>query len=149
MKTASSIATSKPDNVQLLADGRIKITDFGIARLTFEPNLTQDGQVFGTPSYMSPEQIVGRDIDARSDIFSVGVMLYEMLSGLKPFPGDSVVSITYAIMNKEPERPAQATFPVWRVIEKALDKSPALRYSNAKEMHDALDAPSDPYNRTA
>lgn len=130
----------KPDNVQILTDGRIKITDFGIARLTFEPNLTQDGQVFGTPSYMSPEQIVGRDIDARSDIFSVGVMLYEMIAGQKPFPGDSVVSITYAIMNKEPDRPQQANFALWRVIERALDKSPQLRHANANEMLQALDS---------
>ena len=130
----------KPDNVQLLSDGRIKITDFGIARLTFEPNLTQDGQVFGTPSYMSPEQIVGRDIDARSDVFSVGVMLYEMIAGQKPFPGDSVVSITYAIMNKEPERPQQANYALWRVIERALDKSPQLRHASANEMLQALDS---------
>lgn len=132
----------KPDNVQLLSDGRIKITDFGIARLTFEPNLTQDGQVFGTPSYMSPEQIVGRDIDARSDIFSVGVMLYEMIAGKKPFAGDSVVSITYAIMNKEAERPQQANYALWRVIERALDKSPQLRHANAVEMLQALDSAS-------
>ncbi|MCL6624745.1 MAG: serine/threonine protein kinase, partial [Fimbriimonadales bacterium] len=59
----------KPENIQLLPDGRVKITDFGIARLTFEPSLTVDGQIFGTPSYMSPEQVYGREIDARSDIF--------------------------------------------------------------------------------
>lgn len=124
----------KPDNIQILSDGRIKITDFGIARLTFEPNLTMDGQVFGTPSYMSPEQVVGKEIDARSDIFSVGIVLYEMLSGQKPFQGDSVVSITFAIMNKEPDRPAQIPFSIWSVIAKALDKSPALRYASAAEM---------------
>ncbi len=130
----------KPDNIQILSDGRIKLTDFGIARLTFEPNLTMDGQVFGTPSYMSPEQVVGRDIDARSDLFSVGVVLYEMIAGQKPFAGDSVVSITYAIMNKEPDRPSQANFALWQVIEKSLDKSPQLRYPNAKEMMEALDS---------
>src|SRR2546421_5611162 len=128
----------KPENIQLLTDGRIKLTDFGIARLTFEPNLTMDGQVFGTPSYMSPEQVVGRDIDARSDLFSVGVVLFEMLSGHKPFAGDSVVAITYAIMNKDPEQPTQANFAVWQVVSKALDKSPQLRYANASEMLSAL-----------
>lgn len=129
----------KPDNVQLLTNGNIKLTDFGIARLTFEPNLTMDGQVFGTPSYMSPEQVVGRDIDARSDLFSVGVVLYEMLAGVKPFQGDSVVTITYGIMNKTADRPQQINWPVWQVIEKALDKSPQLRYRTATEFIDALD----------
>ncbi|MFZ4507628.1 MAG: serine/threonine-protein kinase [Fimbriimonas sp.] len=128
----------KPDNIQVLSNGQIKITDFGIARLTFQPNLTMDGQVFGTPSYMSPEQVVGREIDARSDLFSVGVMLYEMVSGTKPFAGDSVVSITYAIMNAEPTAPAQANHSLWGVIRQALDKSPALRFSSASEMSQAL-----------
>ncbi len=129
----------KPENIQLLEDGRVKITDFGIARLTFEPNLTIDGQVFGTPSYMSPEQVVGKDIDARSDIFSMGIVLYEMVSGQKPFSGDSVVSITYAIMNRDPDQPAQANYAMWQVLMRALDKSPALRFSTAKEMSSALD----------
>jgi serine/threonine-protein kinase len=130
----------KPDNIQLLSDGRIKITDFGIARLTFEPNLTMDGQVFGTPSYMSPEQVVGREIDARSDIFSAGVVLYEMIGGRKPFAGDSVVSITYSIMNKEPDRLSEANYALWQVIERSLDKSPALRFSSADEMIKGLES---------
>lgn len=129
----------KPDNIQILSNGTIKITDFGIARLTFQPNLTMDGQVFGTPSYMSPEQVVGKDIDARSDLFSVGVVLYEMIGGQKPFAGDSVVTITYAIMNKEPDRLSQANYQIWQVIARALDKSPGLRYANASEMSRALE----------
>lgn len=129
----------KPDNIQLLSSGEIKITDFGIARLTFQPNLTMDGQVFGTPSYMSPEQVVGKEIDARSDLFSVGVLLYEMISGQKPFAGDSVVAITYAIMNREPDMLQQVNHSMWQVINRALDKSPALRYSSAQEMIDALE----------
>lgn len=134
----------KPENIQLLSDGRVKLTDFGIARLTFEPNLTMDGQVFGTPSYMSPEQVLGRDIDARSDLFSVGVILYEMLSGAKPFTGDSVVAITYSIINREPERPKQVNHAFWQVLMRALDKSPILRFASAEEMmaavKDALEA---------
>ncbi|HWA82374.1 MAG TPA: serine/threonine-protein kinase [Fimbriimonadaceae bacterium] len=129
----------KPDNIQLLTSGEIKITDFGIARLTFQPNLTMDGQVFGTPSYMSPEQVVGKEIDARSDLFSVGVLLYEMVSGTKPFTGDSVVAITYAIMNNEPASLNQVNHSMWQVISRALDKSPALRYASAQEMIDALE----------
>jgi len=128
----------KPDNIQVLSTGQVKITDFGIARLTFQPNLTMDGQVFGTPSYMSPEQVVGRDIDARSDLFSVGVVLYEMLTGQKPFAGDSVVSITYAIMNKEPQQPQQVSWALWQVLSRALDKSPQMRYASAQDMADAL-----------
>lgn len=130
----------KPDNIQLLPDGRVKLTDFGIARLTFEPNLTMDGQVFGTPSYMSPEQVVGKDIDARSDLFSVGVVLFEMLSGQKPFAGDSVVSITYAIMNSTPQQPSQINWAMWQVVERALEKSSPLRYASAKELRGALAA---------
>jgi eukaryotic-like serine/threonine-protein kinase len=132
----------KPDNIQLLSSGEIKITDFGIARLTFQPNLTMDGQVFGTPSYMSPEQVVGKDIDARSDLFSVGILLYEMVSGGKPFVGDSVVAITYNIMNHEPSVLSQVNHSMWQVISKALDKSPALRFSSAHEMIDALEQAS-------
>ena len=128
----------KPDNIQILSNGTIKITDFGIARLTFQPNLTMDGQVFGTPSYMSPEQVVGKEIDQRSDLFSVGVVLYEMIGGQKPFAGDSVVAITYAIMNTDPVQPAQADYALWQVIAKALDKSPQMRFANAEEMIKAL-----------
>jgi len=97
----------KPDNIQLLSNGAVKITDFGIARLTFQPNLTVDGQVFGTPSYMSPEQVVGREIDSRSDLFSVGIVLYEMLGGKKPFQGSSVMETTAQILNKSAEHITQ------------------------------------------
>lgn len=130
----------KPDNIQLLENGQIKLTDFGIARLTFEPNLTMDGQVFGTPSYMSPEQVVGKDIDARSDLFSVGVVLYEMIAGQKPFAGDNVVSITFAITNKEPDPPAQATPALWRAIKQALEKTPHLRWGSAHEMIQGIES---------
>ncbi|MBX7133649.1 MAG: serine/threonine protein kinase [Fimbriimonadaceae bacterium] len=133
----------KPDNIQLLSDGRVKLTDFGIARLTFEPNLTMDGQVFGTPSYMSPEQVVGKEIDARSDVFGIGVVLYEMIAGQKPFSGDNVIAITHAITHKHPDPPKQASHTLWRVIEKALDKTPAMRFSSAKEMREALQRVSD------
>lgn len=129
----------KPDNIQILSDDRIKLTDFGIARLTFEPNLTLDGQVFGTPSYMSPEQIVGKEIDARSDVFSLAALLYEMVEGRKPFPGDSVIAITTAVTS-QPSQPMQkAPFGLAQVIEKALEKVPSMRYANAEEMMKALE----------
>ncbi len=128
----------KPDNIQLLSNGAVKITDFGIARLTFQPNLTVDGQVFGTPSYMSPEQVVGREIDSRSDLFSVAIVLYEMLGGKKPFQGSSVMETTAQIMNKAPERLGQLDNALWGVIEKTLDKTPQMRYASATKMIDAI-----------
>ena len=130
----------KPDNVQILSNGSIKITDFGIARLTFQPNLTMDGQVFGTPSYMSPEQVVGKEIDPRSDLFSVGVMLYEMLTGSKPFAGDSVVAITYAIMNREPDAlPDTVPYALAEAVRRSLEKTPSLRFDDADAMARALE----------
>jgi eukaryotic-like serine/threonine-protein kinase len=124
----------KPDNIQILSSGQVKITDFGIARLTFQPNLTMAGQVFGTPSYMSPEQVKGGDIDARSDLFSVGILMYEMIAGEKPFQGDNVIAISHAILNQDPRQPSKMSYPLWRVTETALMKSPGQRYSSAKEM---------------
>jgi len=128
----------KPENVQVLPGKLVKLTDFGIARLMGEAPITQDGQVFGTPSYMSPEQVAGKTLDARSDIFSLGVVLYEMVAGSKPFSGDSIVTVTYNIMNMEPTPPPGA--PPWLVgiIRKAMAKDPAARYSSAEEMAEDL-----------
>lgn len=128
----------KPENIQLLPDGRVVITDFGIARLKFEPSITLDGQIFGTPSYMSPEQVVGREIDERTDIWSCGVVLYETLAGEKPFTGDSVVTISHRIMHSEPADPPNVSWAMRQVIRRALDKSPSERFSSAKEMKRAL-----------
>lgn len=128
----------KPENIQLLSSGRVKLTDFGIARLAFEPNLTIDGQVFGTPSYMSPEQVVGKELDARSDLFSVGSVLYETLTGQKAFPGDSVVSTSYAIMNKEPDYPPTMQASLVSLISHAVAKVPSLRFSNAAAFRDEV-----------
>ncbi len=132
----------KPDNIQILPGGHVKITDFGIARLMEEPTLTADGQVFGTPSYMSPEQVAGRPLDARTDLFSLGVMLFEMLTGKKPFTGDTVVTITYNIMNQEVMMPPTVAPYLERVIRRALSKEPNGRYASAEEMSAELDAKS-------
>ena len=124
----------KPDNVQILPGGHVKLTDFGIARLTEEPALTGDGQVFGTPSYMSPEQIEGKGIDNRSDLFSTAIVLYEMLSGRKPFTGDSVITITYSIMNAEPSPMNGVPFAIENVIRRAMAKNPNQRFASAEQM---------------
>lgn len=128
----------KPDNIFILPGGQTKLADFGIARLSEEPALTSNGQVFGTPSYMSPEQIVGQGIDCRSDLFSMGVLLYEMLAGRKPFVGDSVISITYAVMNAEPPILPGIPSPVDQVIRRALSKNPLNRFATADQMKSEL-----------
>ena len=135
----------KPDNIHILPGGQAKLTDFGIARLGEEPALTSDGQVFGTPSYMSPEQIEGKGIDFRSDLFSTGVLLYELLAGRKPFTGDSVIAITYAIMNAEPPPINGIPQGVEQVIRRALAKQPARRHASAEQMkYDLKAAESTP-----
>jgi len=124
----------KPDNIHILPGGQAKLTDFGIARLTEEPALTVGGEVFGTPSYMSPEQIEGRSLDHRSDLFSLGVVLYEMLAGRKPFVGDSVISITYAIMHAEPASIPGVPPGIEQAVRRSLAKSPVQRFASADEM---------------
>ncbi len=128
----------KPANIQLLPGGRVKLTDFGIARIMHEPSITASGQIFGTPSYMSPEQIAGREIDPRSDLFSMGVVLFETLTGQKPFTGDSVVTITYNIMNTPAPEPRGVPEPLAAVVRKALEKEPGRRFQSAREFLEAL-----------
>ncbi|MEJ5298466.1 MAG: serine/threonine-protein kinase, partial [Armatimonadota bacterium] len=128
----------KPANIQLLPGGRVKLTDFGIARIMHEPSITASGQIFGTPSYMSPEQIAGKEIDPRSDLFSMGVVLYEALTGQKPFTGDSVVTITYNIMNTPAPEPRGVPEGLAAIVRKALEKDPAHRFQSAREFLEAL-----------
>ena len=132
----------KPSNVILLPDGHIKITDFGIARLE-STILTQTGNVLGTPSYMSPEQFMGQRIDGRSDLFSAGVMLYELLTGEKPFVGNSFTTIMHKVMNETPCTPSTLNISLHpsfdQVLSKALAKRPDERFQNAGEFSRALD----------
>jgi serine/threonine-protein kinase len=127
----------KPANLMILKNGAIKVTDFGIARIT-DQSKTATGTVLGTPSYMSPEQLAGKKVDGRSDIFSLGVCLYELLTGEKPFTGDSVATLVTSIVNT-PHRPIQqldAKIPeaLAHVVDRALQKDPEKRYQRAKEM---------------
>jgi len=98
----------KPANIIVMADGQVKIADFGIARLD-SSNLTQTGLVLGTPNYMSPEQFMGQHVDGRSDLFSAGVVLYQLLTGEKPFVGESTTTIMYQVLNNTPNAPPSST----------------------------------------
>ncbi len=126
----------KPSNIMVVRDGHVKITDFGIARMESASVRTQTGMVLGSPKYMSPEQVTGKQIDQRSDIFSLGVMLYEMLTGQVPFTGGHVNAIMYQILNTvppppgalNPEVPGMLNF----IVAKALAKEVADRYQDAK-----------------
>lgn len=124
----------KPDNIHILPGGIIKLTDFGIARITAEPSITSHGQVFGTPSYMSPEQVASSGVDHRTDLFSMAITLYEMTTGRKPFTGDSVITITYNIMNSQPPMPVGVPAALQDILQKGLAKDPNLRYQSAAAM---------------
>jgi len=127
----------KPANLMLLDSGEIKVTDFGIARATASSK-TKTGVVKGTPFYMSPEQIRGVKVDGRSDIFSLGVVLYELLTGTQPFKGDDLTSLIFQITSEEPEPIANVNpkvpKAVAQIISKALVKDREKRYQTAEQM---------------
>jgi Protein kinase domain len=131
----------KPANIMLTSDDIVKITDFGTAKI-LQYGASKQTAVMGTPGYMSPEQIKGKTVDGRTDIFSLGVMLYEMTTGQKPFRGQDIATILYRILNEEPVPPHQvnAGIPlgVSSTILKALTKSPHLRYENCRELLEDL-----------
>ncbi len=127
----------KPSNIMVIRDGHVKITDFGIARMASSAVRTQTGMVLGSPKYMSPEQVMGRVIDQRSDIFSLGVMLYEMLTGEAPFMGENVNAIMFKTLNYVPAAPSTLNDKVPEmlnfIVAKALAKGLDDRYQNAKD----------------
>ncbi|HVG10865.1 MAG TPA: serine/threonine-protein kinase [Thermoanaerobaculia bacterium] len=145
----------KPANILITADNKVKITDFGIARLDTS-NLTQEGQLLGTPNYMAPEQIQGKEIDHRADLFALGVVLYEMLTRHKPFQGENLTVVSHRIVYDHftpPKEHAKDLPPgVEQVLDRALDKDPARRYQRAKDMADdlrrMLNATRDDLNET-
>lgn len=132
----------KPSNVMVLRDGHVKITDFGIARMASAAVRTQTGMVLGSPKYMSPEQVLGKEIDSRSDIFSLGVMAYEMLTGRVPFLGENVNAIMYQTLNAIPAQPSSLNPAVPEMLDyilaKALSKDLEARYQNARDLADDL-----------
>lgn len=127
----------KPANIMIVRNGLVKITDFGIALMP-SASRTLAGMILGSPKYMSPEQVLGQTIDGRSDIFSLGVVLYEMLTGQSPFSGDNLNTIMYRILNETPVPPSLVNENVPEafdsIIAKALSKRPEDRYQNAKVM---------------
>jgi serine/threonine protein kinase len=130
----------KPANVMLAPHGIVKITDFGIARAG--EAMTMTGQVIGTPNYMSPEQVLGKTLDGRSDLFSVGVMLYEMITGERPFEGQSITTIMYKIVHETPISPRKLDGSIHpglsALIEKSLAKAPDERFQTGSELTRAL-----------
>jgi serine/threonine-protein kinase len=131
----------KPANIMLTSDDTVKITDFGTAKI-LQFGTAQTAHVMGTPSYMSPEQVKGKPVDGRSDIFSLGVILYELMTGEKPFPGQNITTVIYKIINEEPIPPRSIDSSIHpglsAVITKALAKDPDARYRSCQEFLTAI-----------
>jgi predicted Ser/Thr protein kinase len=131
----------KPANIMILSSGLVKVTDFGIAKM-MSMGMTQAGQILGTPNYMSPEQVKGRSVDGRSDIFALGVILYELVTGEKPFGGQNITTVIYKIINENPIPPRELDSTIHPglsfVISKALAKTPEDRFQTCRELAEAL-----------
>src|ERR1700753_2045699 len=131
----------KPGNVMVTRNGDIKVMDFGIARAMSDTQatMTQTAQVIGTAQYLSPEQARGERVDARSDLYSTGCLMYELLTGRPPFTGDSPVAIAYQHVRETPVPPSRIdpSLPPWAdsIVLKAMAKSPGDRYQSAAEMN--------------
>ena len=131
----------KPANIMILDNGLVKVTDFGIAKM-MSMGMTQAGQILGTPNYMSPEQVKGRQVDGRSDIFSLGIILYDLVTGEMPFGGQNITTVIYKIINENPIPPRELDATIHPglsyVVCKALAKNPDERYQTCRELADDL-----------
>jgi serine/threonine-protein kinase len=132
----------KPDNILFDEDGNVALTDFGIATARFHGRLTASGRAMGTPHYMSPEQAMGRLVDGRSDLYAVGLLLYEMLLGHPPFDGEDSYSVGYKHVHEAPVAPDQVDTRVppalSAIVMQCLAKQAADRYDRGNELADAL-----------
>jgi serine/threonine protein kinase len=128
----------KPDNIMINKDGVVKIVDFGLAKLSGQTVLTKEGTMMGTLSHMSPEQAQGSSVDHRTDIWSLGVIIYEMISGRKPFQGDYDQAVVYSIINEQPEPLARfkANIPVnlQNIVDRTLTKDAHTRYQSTADL---------------
>ena len=145
----------KPDNILFDEDGNALVTDFGIATARFHGRLTATGRAMGTPHYMSPEQAMGKLVDGRSDLYAVGVMLYEALVGFPPFDGADAFSVGYKHVHEQPVAPtdvdSRASAGLSAIVMRCLAKNPADRFARGADLADALIAflSSDPDARDA
>jgi serine/threonine protein kinase len=130
----------KPENIIIDHEARVKILDFGLAKLKGVSKLTKETSTLGTIHYMSPEQLQGKEVDHRSDIWSLGVVIYELLTGEVPFKGDYESAVMYAVLNENVEPADDKNLPeeLLRIIDKCLSKNPADRYQNADEIKDDI-----------